>query len=300
MTWPNFYIVGAGRSGTTALYALCRSHPQIFMSHVKEPNYFIFRDERPPFGGPGAEHTRRVAIRDRRVYERLFAGSDGRPVVGEASVSYLCFPRVCHAIRNTTPDARLVIMLRQPVDRAYSSYMLKRHEGMEPCARFEDAWADHDRRAAENWWHCMHKGKSLYAPQVRAYVETFPREQIRIFLYDDFQRDPRRIVRELFSFLGVDANRTLDRRRHYEGGQIDNWFLRQIWLRSKGLRAAVAPVLPVAVRGRLFPFMARRRRRRAIDPPLAPDLRERFTREIRDDILRLQDLIKIDLGGWLQ
>jgi hypothetical protein len=270
------------------------------MSRIKEPNYFVFRDETARFGGPGAEQARRVAIRDARVYERLFDGAGGRPVVGEASVSYLRFPRVAEAIRKATPSARLVMMLRQPVDRAYSSYLLKRHEGMEPFSSFSAAWADHDRRLSENWWHCMHRAKSLYLPQVRAYLAAFPRDQIRIFLYEDFKVDPQRIARELFEFLGVDASVRLSAAQpQYEGGQIENWLLRQVWFRSKALRAALAPLLPITLRGRAFAFVARQRRRPGSNDPLSPDIRDRLTAEMRDDILRLEDLIRHDVTRWL-
>jgi len=301
MTLPNFYIVGAGRCGSTSLYAYCRLHPQIGMSHLKEPNYFVFRDERPPLGGPGVARARRLAVRSARTYDRLFAAVAGRPVIGEASVNYVRFPRVCRAIREATPGARLVIVLRQPVDRAYSSFLRKRREGLEPCERFEEAWADHERRAAGNWWHCMHKGKSLYHAQVRPYVEAFPAEQIHVVLSEEFRRDPPRTMAEVFSFLGVDpepARRC--NQLHHEGGEIRSWLLRQLWHGTTGLRAALAPAAPLPLRGRLFPILASRRGVWSGNPPLAPEPRERFTRELRDDILRLQDLIGRDLTLWLR
>jgi hypothetical protein len=298
---PNFYIVGAGRSGSTSLYAHCRRHPQIFMARIKEPNHYIFRDERPAFGGPGVARARAIAVRDERTYERLFDGAAGRPVAGEASVNYLRFPHVARAIRDATPDARLVIGLRQPVDRAYSSFVHKRDEGLEPLERFEDAWHDHDRRAAANWWHCMHKGKSLYLWQVRAYLEAFPRDRMHILLFEDFARQPARVLNGLWAFLGVAPLGDGDRPAHSnQSGEIDNWLLRQLWRRTTGLRAALMPLVPLPWRGRLFPFIASRRRtRRSNVPPLDPELRERLTLELRDDILRLQDLIDRDLMAWL-
>lgn len=300
MTLPNFYIVGAGRSGSTSLYAYCRRHPAIFMSPVKEPNYFAFRDERPPFGGPAVAIARRTAIRTADAYRGLFANAAGRPVVGEASVNYLRFPRVCRAIRQEAPDARLVMLLRQPVERAYSSYMNKRRDGLEPCAEFEEAWGDHDRRAAENWWHCMHKGKSLYLDQVRTYLEVFPRQQIRILLTEELQTDPLATLRQLFRFLGVDTGPAAHCHQHHnQGGEIDNWLLRHLWRRTPALRALLVPVLPLALRGRLFPFLASRRRK-AHNRPLPAETRARLTDELRDDILGLQDSIGRDLGCWLR
>jgi hypothetical protein len=301
MTLPNFFLIGAGRCGSTSMHAYCRLHPQIGMSRVKEPNYFIFRDERPPLGGAGVARARRAAVRSARKYERLFAGVAGRPVIGESSISYLRFPRVCRAIREEAPGARLVILLRQPVDRAYSSFMGARRTGLEPCNRFEDAWADHERREAENWWHCMHKGKSLYYSQVRSYLEAFPREQVHIVLSEEFKKDPPQTMARVFSFLGVDpepARQCLQ--LHNEGGEIDNWLLRRFWYGTAGLRSVLLPAVPLVFRGRLFPFVASRRRARAGNPPLAPQVRERFTRELRDEILRLQALIDRDLTPWLR
>ena len=133
MPMPNFLVIGAAKSGTTALYHTLKQHPQIFMSPVKEPHFFAFEGERPVYCGPGDRElfNPRVVFR-LEDYVRLFDGLRAQTAVGEASVQYLMRSDAAAArIRQHIPRAKLIAILRQPADRAYSHYIMLRSQGLE-------------------------------------------------------------------------------------------------------------------------------------------------------------------------
>ncbi|HEX6473777.1 MAG TPA: sulfotransferase, partial [Candidatus Limnocylindria bacterium] len=131
---PNFLVIGAAKSGTTALWSLLRQHPQVFMPALKEPHHFAFDADQPApqFRGPGA-NLHRDAVTGTDAYRALFADAGEALAVGEASATYLYVAASVERIRAAIPDARLVAILRQPADRAYSSYLHLKRQGREPA-----------------------------------------------------------------------------------------------------------------------------------------------------------------------
>jgi Sulfotransferase family len=196
--WPNFFIVGAAKAGTTSLYAGLREHPEVFMSYPKEPHHFT--QVNPP-------HQLRwhfEGYTDPHRYLRLFAGSDSFKAVGEASTSYLWHPQVARRIRKQVPGARIIISLRDPVERAYSHYLMHVREGIQSL-RFYDALVEDMKRTDEAWAIShFYVGKGCYAKQVRRYLEVFGRDRVKIVLFDDLKRDPGAKMREVVRFLGLD------------------------------------------------------------------------------------------------
>ena len=197
---PTFVIIGAAKAGTTALYWYLADHPEVFMSPVKETNYFAFGlddDGRPLYGDP---ELHRFPIRSFAEYEALFAGSDGALAVGEASPIYLECPQSAARIREVVPGARIVCFLREPVDRAYSDYLMylrARGRRLDPDRDLtpDAAWA----RPDSHWMQI-----SRYHEALSRYYERFPREQIDVFLFDDLKTDAAACVRAVFAALGVD------------------------------------------------------------------------------------------------
>src|SRR5215218_4707583 len=123
MTMPNFLIIGAGKSGTTSLYHYLGQHPEVFMSPMKEPKFFCFEGERPNFRGPGDdEEINRKCVTTIDAYRALFDGVACEKAVGEASSMYLYYPKAPERIDHHVAGVRLIAVLRNPVDRAYSSY----------------------------------------------------------------------------------------------------------------------------------------------------------------------------------
>lgn len=291
---PNFLIIGAAKSGTTALYQALRQHPQIFMSAVKEPHYFAFAGERMDYRGPGVT-INETSVTDLREYERLFAGVTDETAAGEASALYLYVPQAVRRIYEYAPGMRLIAILRQPAERAFSAFMHLTRDAREPCGDFADALRAEPERIAQNWgflWRYTDLG--FYAQQLRRYYTAFPAGQIRVFLYDDFRRDALGTAREAFRFLGVDDGFApdLSARPKMSGAPRSRWlhdFLR-------GPHPLARAVLPASVRERAKLRVTNQNLARR---ELPAEMRRELTQVFRDDILQLQDLIGRDLSAWL-
>jgi len=203
MTMPNFLLMGAAKAGTTALYQYLKQHPQIYMSPVKEPHFFAYEGRKPNTQGPG--DTANDSIITLKEYLALFESVRNERAIGEASTMYLYLPQACERIRYYLPDARLIAILRHPAERAYSAFIHLVREGRETLTNFSQALQSEEERIRQNWgplWHLTRCG--FYYEQVKRYFDTFPREQIKIYLYDDFKARPTQVVQDIFRFLKVD------------------------------------------------------------------------------------------------
>jgi len=274
MTLPNFLIIGAAKSGTTSLYYYLRQHPDIFMSPVKEPNYYTDEDNLAP-----------NSIRSRTAYEKLFAGAKGQRAIGEASVRYLNAITGIDRIHADLDGVRLIVSLRQPADRAYSSYLQHSASGRE-TQRVEEA---------------LQPGSypfetSRYYPRLRRYYGRFPRQQIKVILFEDLATNPQNVVREIFRFLDVDPGFIADTSiRHNPGVAPRSRFLNHLFVSGMRLFRPVVPqsLLSKGLATRLHRPMLRK------PEPMSPLLRRRLTEQYRDDILATAELIGRDLSHWL-
>jgi hypothetical protein len=208
MPLPIFLIIGAPRCGTTALYRALMQHPQIFMSPEKEPHFFAFEGEVIKWNGPRASNidrywrTRTTSLKE---YEKLFDKAGTAKALGEASPCYMTVPRACQRIRYYIPRAKLIAILRNPVDRAYSHFCHCVRRGFEPILDFGEALQKEDERTAKDWglpWY--YKQNGLYYKQLKGYYNLFSKKQLRVYLYDDFAADPFSVLRDIFHFLNVD------------------------------------------------------------------------------------------------
>jgi hypothetical protein len=289
---PTFVIIGAAKAGTTALYWYLADHPEVFMSPVKETNYFAFGldgDGKPMYGDP---ELHRFPIRSFAEYEALFAGSDGALAVGEASPIYLECPQSAARIREVVPDARIVCFLREPVDRAYSDYLMylrARGRRLDPD---RDLTPDAPWARPESHWMQI----SRYHGALSRYYERFPREQIHVFLFDDLRADAAACVRAVFAALGVDPGFVPDLETpHNIGGLPSSRTLERV-LTSRSVRRIVEPWIP-----RKVSDAVRRVRTKNLKkaPPLPDRLRAELLRHFRDDIGETAALIDRNLDHWL-
>lgn len=293
MTLPDFIVVGAAKAGTTALYWYLADHPQVFMSRVKETNYFAYGlDEGGHllYGDPELHHFPITAIDE---YERSFEGAGDAHAIGEASPIYLECPQSAGRIRDTIPDARIICGLRDPVDRAYSDYLMylrSRGRRLDPARELTPsaAWA----RPDSHWMQI-----SMYHEALRRYFDVFPPDRIFVFLFDDLKADQAGLVRDIYRFLGADDGFVPDfGTPHNVGGMPASMLLERVFTNDR-LRKAVDPWVPK----RAADWARRTRTRNLRRPPrlpseLATELRERF----RDDIGKTAELIGRDLSFWLE
>ena len=295
---PNFLVIGAAKSGTTSLYHYLAQHPDVFMSPVKEPKFFALEGERPSFRGPGDGEA--DAVTTLEGYRKLFEGADGESALGEASPLYLYLEKALARIKHHVPEARLIAVLRNPVERAYSSFLHKVRDGRETTTDFAEALALEEERIRAGWaygWH--YKRRGFYHEQIVRYYEAFGREKLRVYLYEDLKREPGALLRDAYGFLGVDAsfvpNLAL---KHNVSGIPKNRLVHSLLRGRNPVKSALKPLLPQGLRRKLLVDLERRNLEKA--PPIPSETRRRLVEEYREDVMKLQDLIGRDLSGWLK
>ncbi len=304
MTLPNFLIVGAQRSGTTAVYDYLRQHSQVYTSPIKEPAFFA-REESSP-GWRWADGSRvDLPFKGTAAYQKLFRGARGEKAIGEASTAYLHNVGAADRIRAQIPEVKLVALLRHPAERAYSGFLYLRRDGAEPIGDFESALRAEQDRRAENWapdYHYVERG--FYHRQLAPYFEKFPSEQIRIYLYEDLKRDPNGLARDLYRFLGVDERFSPDTSSTRNASGIPrNGFVRYVRALAAGpgqIKTAFRALLPPLLRRRVLTGLRGLLGNYGLDPPppLSAETRALLVEIFTDDIRRLETLIQRDLSHW--
>lgn len=204
MPVPTFLVGGAARAGTTALIEGLRLHPDVFVTAPKEPHYLAYHGRTLDFTGPGDEEwVNRTAITDRSRYLALFDGAGSRSARGDGSVTTLyCAETAVPEILKLNPEMRVVLLLREPVDRAFSSFTYLRLRGMEPESDFRSALADEARRKRAGWHHLWHySSMSHYSQDLGVLLDGLGSNRVRVWFYDDLQSDYGRVLAEVVEFL---------------------------------------------------------------------------------------------------
>lgn len=206
MGLPDFLIVGAPKSGTTALHVALAGHPQLFLSPVKEPKFFLTDGPPQTRGGPGADHSKSTYIWRREEYEQLFDGAPPGALRGESTTLYLSDMDAHRRIQRLVPDARLIAVLRDPVDRAHSNWTHMRSVGLERERDFLAACALEEERQRQGWsplWSYLRLGR--YGEQVQDLYRCFPADRVLLLRYRDLCDEPQAVLGVVCRFLGVDA-----------------------------------------------------------------------------------------------
>lgn len=296
MTLPNFLIVGAAKSGTTALYHYLKQHPEVYMSPNKEPNFFALEGQEVQFRGPGDEKMVESTITNLEAYEEQFEGVTDEIAIGEASPWYLYCPSAAESIRRRIPNVKIIAILRNPVDRAFSSYLHVLRDGRETLD-FEDGLRAEKERVEAGWeyiWHYRRVG--FYARQVERFLRLFSSEQVRFYLYDDFLSDPPTFLADVYEFLGVDPNIAVDTSlKPNATGVPKNQVLGRLLLRPNPVKAVAKRLLPEKAR---YEVGQRIYRRLLHKPSLEAEVREKLLEDYAEDISSLRKLIDCDLTAW--
>ncbi|GAB4528860.1 MAG: sulfotransferase [Pleurocapsa sp.] len=300
MTLPNFLIIGAAKAGTTSLYKYLEQHPDIYMSSFKEPGFFAFEGQQLNFIGPGTQHRiNKWSVTDINAYQELFQEVKNQKAIGEATPLYLYYPQACDRIKYYIPHAKLIAMLRNPVERAFSNYVWAVQPGAEPITNFAAALAAEPDRINNNWgprWH--YKAQGFYYQQLKPYYDTFSPQQIKIFLYEDFVFNPQQVLQDIFQFLEINENFPLDLSKKHNVSQIPRnktWhkFINQ----PNPIKSLIKPLMPLKFRQNL---KQNAQTKNLYKPQLDPQVRQQLIAEYREDILQLEQLINRDLSQWLK
>ena len=296
---PNFFIIGAARSGTSSLDRYLSQHPEIYIMPKKETHFFA-RDLIPScFTGPGDERLNSLLIRDEEQYAQLFAGSAGK-VAGESSAFYLCFPQTAERMARAVPDAKIILILREPAARTYSAYMFLARDGRETLG-FEEGLnreAERKKKGFEPmWWY---KELSLYFAQVKRYLEVFGPERVKVLLYDELFANPAHAMRDIFAFLGVREDAVIDTSLRYNvsGAPKSRRLytpLNHFIFNPSPLEKRIKSLVPLHLR-RAWASKATGILTRPV--PLDPHIHAQLKGYFAEDVGKLEELLHRDLLCW--
>lgn len=295
MKRPDFFVVGAFKAGTTALYEYLRQHPQVFMPALKEPMYF------------GADLTPRYERMSEKQYVALF--DDARPDqrAGEASPWYLYSASAPSEIAAFAPDARLIIMLRNPVDVMHAQHAQLVFNAREDIADFGAALAAEEaRRRGEQIPDGAIRPEALYyrhsvrfAEQVGRWLEVFGRERIHFIVFDDLVADPRSVYRATLEFLAVDADFEVDLTAYNPNRRARSGGLQRVLFNPPGpLRGLMGRLRRSAMAHRLRDVLVSANSTKAKREAIDPELRKELTLEFAVQVDELGQLIGRDLSAW--
>lgn len=288
---PNFFIVGAPKAGTTSLYYYLKKHPEVYMSPVKEPNYFSYDETVKQ-----SLYHKEKGVGTLQEYMQLFEAANGRhKAIGEASVSYLFYPPVPAKIKELVPDAKIIMSLRNPVDRAFSHYFMEHKLGYVNDS-LEDIVSKKSKHKFAHLWYQQYVELGLYYEQVKRYLDTFGKENVRIFIYDELSENMGAMIVELLHFLQIDPSFLPDLEGKYNTYSTPrNSIIRAIYS-QKNLRTLARKIIPDhRVESIKNLFLTRSKKQDKHDATV-----DRMHAIFKPDIMQLEKLLHKDLSRWYE
>lgn len=291
--FPNFIVIGANKAGTSSLHAYLSQHPQIHMSSPKEPMYFLMvQKDRAENSDARVAADKMQAALTWEDYLKLFQTEKEVVIRGESSTAYLANPQCAERIKEKLPDVKLCVVLRNPVDRAFSNYKMYVKRGAEKMS-FKEAVEEEKKTGRLNYPDGMrYLSLSRYSNSIQTYLNLFGEEQLMIFTYEDFSKNTSNVLRKLYRFLGVNEDFEANVGNSHNVGSIlrfpeQSLMNRLLVLLSKGFRKIGWKSLGDKINKKRF-----------VEIELEEDLKESLKVYFREDIVRLEGLTKLDLSKW--
>lgn len=300
---PNFFIIGSHKCGTTSLHNYLSQHPEIYMSPVKEPHYFscLAPTKKNPYKKRASRLIKQLDKYPKPYsysydgYLSLFSKAINEKLIGESSTGYIEYPFIAKEIQKHFPDSKLLLLIRNPADRAYSHFTHNVKVGIENSLNFEKALSKEYYRMKYFYAHHYlynYFDRGLYYRKLKSYLEYFNKGQIKICIYEDLKRAPNELLKDIFSFLDVRTDfRANTRIKHNVSGVPKNKFIYDT-LRSFNNS------LPnnIKLLEKAEPFFNKLLLSKV--PALKKETRDKLTLKYLDEINKLEDLINLDLSNW--
>ncbi len=294
MTFPNFLIIGAAKSGTTSLYRYLGEHPEIYVSPKKEPRFFAVLSDFEKIVGddPAQKQLWSDSVTSWEEYAELFEGVQKEKAIGEASPIYLWSDEAPKNIKRYLPEIKLIAILRHPVDRAFSHYLHNLKIGLEKNSSFEAALADDKQRH-----YAEYIPQGMYFTLLSRYFDLFSAEQIKVLMYFDLLSDPENLMRTIFQFLEVDDSFTANCHMvHNASGFFRSKTLERL-VNNRVSQKMLQITLSASLKDKVDDFI---RRKNIIKPKIPTKTAHRLQNLFLEEIHALQGLIGRDLTVWLE
>jgi hypothetical protein len=302
MTLPDFLVIGAPKAGSTALHAALAQHPALYMSAVKEPKFFLSDGPPPARGGPGDVQTYREHVWRRADYEALFDAAPAGALRGESTPLYLHDPAAHRRMHALVPDAKLIAVLRDPVERAHSNWTHLWSAGLETIDDFVRACEEEPRRIEAGWasfWHYISLGK--YAEQLEHLFSLYPREQVLVLRYLSMVDRPAETLDRICTFLDVEPGIITSLPRENVTAHPEATLRYRAMARTLRAAAAAGRFLP-GTTGTFLTSPLEHMLQRSAPPrqPLTWDERELVLPKFESDIHLLEKVTGDDFSFWLR
>lgn len=299
MNYPNFLVVGAAKSGTTSIYNYLKKHPEVYLSDRKEG---VFFSEMEYFKGPFSKEYNNIIIRDIDEYTKLFMNADKGQLIGDISPDYLYYYE--NSIKNIKKylpnEPKIIIILRNPIDRAYSNYTFYVKKLMESESFLDALILEDDRKTQGYRFGYRYKEIGLYYDQVNAYKENF--KNVLVLDFEELQKEPKALMDKITNFLGISNDFEYDEKEiHNKSGMPKFRFLHKLVRDDSLLKRTTKKILQL--------FFSKKQQNQFISYILNKNIKkQRMTQNERDilkqffkdDILKLQDLVEFDVMKWLK
>jgi hypothetical protein len=302
---PDFLVIGAGKSGTTSIDKYLNQHPDVFVPKRKEPNFFGYEliDVKDLAENADDLAHYRNSVTSLESYLRIFEEALPHQKRGETSNTYMYHREAPFRIRHYIPNVKLIAILRQPADRLFSRYMHLARENRVPSKSFSDCL---DRNSI--WWKrndLIREG--FYFKNLSTYFELFPRENIRVYLFEDLNKDPLKVMHDIYELIGVDHAFNPDvSLRYNESGLIKNKLLNKIYGQGGWMSRTMQKIFPgiyqnlkgnLSLKRKMLKLRGKNLEKIEMDPAI----RRALTLNVYgEDIKQLEKLIGRDLSHWLK
>lgn len=308
---PNFFIVGTVKAGTTSLYNYMKQHPDVYMSPIKEPHYFskdirckdFNKDYREHFCFDMKKYLSKSKLQERHQtfieewndYIELYREVKNEKIIGESSVGYLYSRVAAKGIRDTIPHAKIVVILRDPIERAFSHFVGDFKNGVLESSDFiKEVKKDHG--SIDKGWGKTHLyiEIGLYYEQVKRYINIFRRNQVNVYLFDDFKNNPDGVLNDLFKFLNIDTQVKINSIKIYNKATSPRFRKFDKMLNYIGTRRNLSKFLPDNLKEKLKKTYFNDKNKVVI----TQEYRKCLLPYFEQDIDKLAKLIDRDLSHW--
>ncbi|MDB9520293.1 sulfotransferase [Roseofilum reptotaenium CS-1145] len=294
---PNFLIIGVQKAGTTSVYNYLKEHPQVYMSPRKETNFLSKDPNKDPKDRPPLPYQKQ-RIDTFEKYCELFQGVTDEIAIGEASPNYMVNYKITtQQIKRYVPDAKLIAILRNPADRAYSDYLMHVRDAIGNPRGLSEQIVKKGKQSST-----LKKG--FYGEHLSYFFDNFDAHQTRVLLYDDLRKNSQEFMRSIYQFIGVDETYKPDTSKRAQVAKLPkNQTFNKILNTPNPLRKTTAKVLnnllPTSVVQGFRQGLMNLNQSQEKVPPLSEEKRPELIEFYREDILKLQELINRDLSHWL-
>jgi len=309
----NLFVVGAAKSGTTALYRFLNLHPEIFLSPIKEPHYFSkdirfnnfskdYRDRnyfdlKKYFAKEVLEYKQIAFIEDSKDYECLFKDSSSEKYLGEVSNGYLISKNAYREIYKYNKNSKIIMILREPIDRAFSHWRQEFRAGFSNSDNFYDDIV-HDFNLNDSQWGGIsntYVQLGLYSNQLKKFFDIFPKKNIKVFLYDDLVNNPKQLRKDLFNFLKINDLEIDFSKKHNSDFEGRNLIINKLFKFYRKHDYHLKHLFSNSVKRKLKKLLFTKKK---TIKPISSEERSKLIYYFSNDILETEKLINRDLSHW--